>query len=189
MKKNLIYPVAFFIVSWMPSCGPTLKVSTDFDNAINFQQYKTFSLYKSDSSLTALSPLNKDRLENAIKSAMTKKGFQENNSNPDVWVNTVAIFKDRVSLSSTTNYYGYGGIYRPYIWGTGAGVSGVTTYDAQHYKDGSVVIDIIDAKTKKLVWQGTGNSEIDQPLKKPDEQIPEAVTKIMAGFPPGDTKK
>jgi hypothetical protein len=170
------------------SCGPSLKVSTDYDKAVNFGQYKTFSMYQDVNIHDAISQLNQDRIINAIKSEMTKKGLQENGTSPDVLVNVVAILKDRVDVSSTTNYYGYGGVYRPYYYG-GAGAGGTTNYNVRHYKDGSLIIDVIDVKTKKLVWQGIGNKEIDKPAKNPDETIPKAVASIMEGFPPGAAKK
>ena len=121
---------------------------------------------------------------------MIKKGFQENSATPDLFVNVIGIFKDRVSVSEYSNYYGDGGFYRPYYWG-GAGMYGSSssTVDVQHYKDGSLIIDIIDSKEKKLVWQGIGNKEIDGPVKNPDKTIPEAIASIMAGFPPGAGKK
>jgi len=102
----------------------------------------------------------------------------------ELLVNTIAILKDRQSVSSNTDFYGYGGAYRPYAWGGGMGtVSASTTYNVENYKDGSLIIDVVEAATKKLIWQGTGNSEIDKPLKDPDKQIPAAITKIMASFP------
>jgi hypothetical protein len=174
------------ILLW--SCGPSLKVNSDYDKDANFGQYKTFALYRSDSIHDAISQLNQNRIINAIKNEMTKKGFQETAENPDLLVNTVAIFKDRVSVSSTSNYYGYGGVYRPYYAGYGGGGSGTTTYDTRHYKDGSLIIDVIDAKSNKLLWQGIGNKEIDGPAKNPDTNIPKAITTIMASFPPGSKK-
>src|SRR5215510_5659001 len=119
------------------SCGPSLKVSSDFDKEANFGQYKTFALYNPDKINDQISQLNKTRITNAIKNEMAKKGFQESESSPDLLVNTVAIFKDKVAVSSNTNYYGYGGLYRPYYWGGGMGVSSTTNYNVQHYKDGS----------------------------------------------------
>ncbi len=173
----------------MAGCSPSLKVSTDYDRNANFQQYKTFALYQDDAKKDAISALNADRINNAVKAEMIKKGFTENTSSPDLLVNVITILKDRQSLSSTTDYYGYGGYYRPYAWGGGGmGVTGNTTYNVENYKDGSLIVDIVTADSKKLVWQGTGNSEIDKPLKDPDKQIPEAVAKIMAGFPPGAAK-
>lgn len=185
-SAKLLATLAF---TWLTiSCGPSVKVSTDYDRSANFQQYKTFSMYKLDGKTDAISELNANRITSAVRNEMTKKGFQETSDNPDLLVNTVTIMKDRQSVSSNTDFYGYGGAYRPYAWGAGMGVSGTTTYNVQDYKDGSLIIDIVEASSKKLLWQGTGNSEIDKPLKDPDTQIPAAVAKIMASFPVGAAK-
>jgi Domain of unknown function (DUF4136) len=183
---RLVGCLAVIISAW--SCEPAFKVSSDYDKNVDFKQYKTFSLYTAEGINDAISKLNQDRIFAAIRSEMVKKGFQEATSAPDVLVNTIAILKDRVSVSSNTNYYGYGGSYRPYYWG-GTGSSGYTTYDVNHYKDGSLIIDVIDAETKKLIWQGVGNKEIDAPIKDPDTKIPKAVASIMSTFPPGSAKK
>ncbi|MFH7031111.1 MAG: DUF4136 domain-containing protein [Heteroscytonema crispum UTEX LB 1556] len=44
---------------------------------------------------------------------------------------------------------------------------------------------MVEASTKKLVWQGTGNKEIDLPMKDAETMIPAAVAKILAKYPPG----
>ena len=188
MKKYLRISTAILIAGYLASCGPSLKVTDDYDKSVNFDQYKTFALYNSDSIHDAISPLNQQRIINAVKSEMAKKGFQENTGSPDMLVNITAVLENRVAMSSTTDYYGYGGMYRPYYWGGGMG-SSTTNYNVQHYKDGSLIIDVIDAKSKKLVWQGTGNKEIDKPLKDPDTKIPKAIAAIMESFPPGKAKK
>jgi hypothetical protein len=40
-----------------------------------------------------------------------------------------------------------------------------------------------------MIWQGTGNKDIDRTPKNIDEAIGNAVTSIMANFPPGAGKK
>jgi hypothetical protein len=66
---------------------------------------------------------------------------------------------------------------------------GSTTFNTYDYVDGSLVIDIVSAKTQKLVWQGIGNSQIDSKPDNPEEFIAGAIKKIMEGFPPGAVKK
>jgi Domain of unknown function (DUF4136) len=183
-------PLALLFIALISfGCEPSLKVSSDFDKSADFTRYKTFSLYKAENINEQISQLNQDRIKNAIRSEMVKKGFQETNSSPDLLVNPVAIFKDKVAVSSTTNYYGYGGVYRPYYYSGFGGGYGTTSYNVDHYKDGSLIIDIVDAATEKLLWQGIGNREIDGPVKDPDTRIPQAIASIMADFPPGMGKK
>ncbi|MCU7552298.1 DUF4136 domain-containing protein [Chitinophagaceae bacterium LB-8] len=186
--KNYLPQIVILALTFIAcSCSPTMQVHSDYDKSADFSNYKTFSLYKSDSS-SSISQLNQQRIINAVRNEMIKKGYQETSSSPDILVNQVTILKDKVSVSSNTNYYGYGGMYRPYYWGAGGGYS-TTNYDVQHVKDGSLIIDIIDARTNKLIWQGIGNKEIDKPIKNPDTKIPQAISIIMADFPPGKSKK
>ena len=173
-------------VAW--SCEPALKVTSDYDKSANFQQYKTFKMNLSDEAHESISALNKERVYAAVKAEMLKRNYMES-ENADLIVHTASIFKDKQSMTAHTSSYGYGGYYRPYGWGGAMGVSSYTTYDVQNYKDGSLIIDIIDAKTQKLIWEGVGNKEIDSPAKDPEKAINEAVATIMSNFPPGADKK
>jgi hypothetical protein len=188
MKRCLqVLSAVILIAILFASCTPSLKVTSDYDKHANLSQCKTFVVDTLNAS-QSLSQLNINRINNAVTSEMTKKGFSQS-STPDLLVHVSAILKDKASLSSTTNYYGYGGFYRPYAWGGGLGATGYTTYNVENYKDGSLIIDIADAKTKNLLWEGIGNKEIDKPSKDPEKEISSAVASIMANFPPGGTNK
>lgn len=185
MKKcdALITLMFALIISW--SCGSSLKVQTDYDKTVDFTKYKTFTIYNPEGIHNSISHLNQSRVFSAIRQEMNKKGFAEDSTTPDLLVNTTAILKDRTSVSSS-DYYSYGSIYRPYTWGPGVSYS---TYDVRHYKDGSLIIDVVETASKKLLWQGTGNKEIDAPLKDPETQVPKQVAAIMEKFPPGSKSK
>lgn len=174
---------AVFVIS---SCEPQLKVTSDYDKSANFTQYKTFGVDTLHVS-SSVSQINQNRIINALKDEMKKKGFTEN-ANPDLLVHVSAILKDKQSVSASTNYYGYGGYYRPYGWGGGMGATGYTTYSVDEYKEGSLIIDLVDSKSKTLVWEGIGNKEIDKPSKDPEAAIRDAIGKILANYPPGAKK-
>jgi hypothetical protein len=191
MKTIYNICLTFLAVLMLTSCA-SVTVTTDYDKTVNFSQYKTFAFYQLTDKSGSVSDLNKNRIIRAIKSDMLKKGFTENSSNPDLLINITTILEDKKSVVAQTDYYGYGGYYRPYRWGGGvyAGFAppATTTFNVYEYKDGSLIVDIIDAAKKQLVWQGTGNKEIDKPSSDPDTTINEAVVKIMEGFPPGVKK-
>lgn len=187
MKKILFASILFASTIIFLSACNSLKVTSDYDKGVNFQQYKTFKMEELDQEHQSISQLNQNRIINGVKAEMTKKGFQES-ANPDLIVNAIIILKDKKQVTANNNYYGYGGYYRSYGWGGGMG-SGTTTYSVQEYKDGSLIIDVIDSKTKTLVWEGIGNKEVDKPLSDPDTQVPAIISQIMASFPPGAAKK
>lgn len=187
MKNDYTLPGIAVAMLFFIACSPSLKVTSDYDKQASFTQYKTFSIdtFRMNQ---RISQLNTTRITNAVKAELVKRGLTENAASPDLKVNVAAILKDQQSVTSNTDYYGYGGVYRPWAWGGGMGATGYTTYNVQNYKDGSLIIDIADAKTNNLVWEGIGNQEIDKPLKDPDTQIPAAVASIMKNFPPGAGK-
>ena len=49
-------------------------------------------------------------------------------------------------------------------------------------------IDIIDAKSKQLIWQGKGIGYLDNRTENRDEMISNYVNKILAYYPPGSEK-
>lgn len=196
MLKKKLNIVALLVVGMVAiGCGSSLKVSTDYDKTIDFKKYKTYSVY--DLKQTgSVNPANADRIVNAIKKQMKEKGFVEDTQNPDLHINAVSILtsKEAVAMDAApTNYYGYGGVYRPYgYYGVGYGYGYVENPDTREneydYKQGTLMIDIVDTKTQKMVWQGVGNSEIDTKPVNADEIINYAVGAIMVSFPPEPNK-
>ena len=191
-SKNLrAVSMMVFLLGFIYSCSPTVNVTTDYDHAATFSQFKTFAVYDLKAQQGQVNQLNIDRVTNAIRAEMLAKGFTESTTNPDLKVNAVSILKNKQSVTADSNFYGYGGMYRPYgYWGGGAMMGGATTtFNTYDYVDGSLIIDIVSTKTQKLLWQGIGNAQIDNKLDNPEEFIANAIKKILAGFPPGAEKK
>jgi hypothetical protein len=184
MKKSIF--LSAVIVSGLilfSSCGPTLTVTSDYDHTANFSQFHTYKIVQLEQQYQALSQFNQTRVINAINAQMLAKGFTQS-ENPDLLVNITSIMKNQQEI--VANSYGYGGGYRPYAWG-GGNMS--TTVNVQNYTAGSLIIEVANASTKKLLWEGIGNQDIDQPSSNPEQAINTAVQKIMASFPPGATAK
>jgi hypothetical protein len=184
IMKNLILCSAVFLLL-LAACGPTLKVTSDVNKQANFTGYKTFALYNPAGQRSPISELNRNRIDQGVIAAMTAKGYtQADTTTADLLVNPITIAKQGQNVTANTDYYGYGGFYRPYYWGGGMGMaSSNTTFSVDKYIDGSVIIDVIDRQKRELLWQGIGNSQIDGPIKDPDTKIPAAMAKIMASFP------
>jgi hypothetical protein len=82
---------------------------------------------------------------------------------------------------------GYGGGYGPYGWGYGGGFNSTTTNtQVRDIVVGTLVIDMADAKNKKVIWRGMGVKEINTTAKpeKRDKSIKSAVDKIFKNYPP-----
>jgi hypothetical protein len=51
---------------------------------------------------------------------------------------------------------------------------------------GTLIIDLVDAKAKQLVWRGTARDTIDQDAtpEERDKNIKNALNKLFENFPP-----
>lgn len=77
--------------------------------------------------------------------------------------------------------YGYGPRWG---WGLGAGnVTATTTYSDDDYTEGTLVVDMYDVDSDKLVWQGILTSRVTEKPEKRDRTIPKNIKKLMKKFP------
>jgi hypothetical protein len=170
--KFLIIVLTFTMVS----CS-SVRVNSDYDKNVNFSQYKTYAFHKSGVDKVEISDLDKKRILRAIDAQLTTKGFTKSET-PDLLVNIFTKERERVDVNQYNAGWGYGWGYgwNPYFWG---GRTFVTTST-----EGTLYIDLIDAKNKELIWEGMGTGYLTQDTNKKDERINEFVSKIIAEFPP-----
>ncbi len=121
--------------------------------------------------------MDKKRILRAIDTQMQAKGYTKSET-PDLLVNIFTKERERVDVNqySAGWGYGWGWGWNPYMWG---GRNYVTTST-----EGTLYIDLIDAKKKELIWQGKGSGYLEQSREKKEERINEFVSKILAQFPP-----
>lgn len=169
--------IILFLVSILTSCS-SVYVNTDYDKKANFAAYKTYAYNKSSIDKLEVSDLDKKRILYAIDAVMPTKQFSKS-ENPDVLINIFTKERERVNVYNNMGWgYGFGWGWGP-GWGMGMGFTQTTTTP-----EGTLYIDIVDAKTKELVWQGIGTGYLTTNVEKKDERIAEFVTKILEKYPP-----
>lgn len=169
---KLLSVLGFFILS---SCS-SVYVNTDYDKKANFAAYKTYAYNKSSIDKLEISDLDKKRILYAIDAVMPTKQFSKS-ENPDVLINIFTKERERVDVYNNMGWgYGFGWGWGP-NWGMG--YSRTTTTP-----EGTLYIDIVDVKTKELVWQGIGTGYLTTNTEKKDERIAEFVAKILEKYPP-----
>lgn len=169
----------------MFSCKPTLKVASDYDHSADFSKYKTFGMYYLVTSAN-INQLNEERIWNSIRTEMLRKGYREDNHNPDLVVNAVSVLDNKKYLAVNSSAIGAG--YLPAGYFGGGAVVRNGSVQAYDYKNGSLKIDVVDVKADKLVWVGTGSADITKQPKNPEEAISKTVNRILASFPAGNTR-
>lgn len=163
------------LLSSLTSCA-LIRVSSDYDRAVDFQRYETFAFYKSGMDALKVSDLNKRRIMHDIKAHLTAKGMRLAEK-PDVYVNVLFKSKDQVDILSTGYPYGWG--WWGYPWGFGW-----RQLQSYSYELGTIYIDLIDAKTGKLVWEGKSAQKVSSDLSEAAAYFKRAVDAILSQYPP-----
>src|SRR5712672_506409 len=113
-----------------------LQVKTDFDHQANFTRYKTYSWQE----IKPTNSLWDARIKSAVDAQLAAKGWTQVDSGGDVAI--VAIKTTQTQRSLQTFYDGMGG-----GWGWRRfGGMGESTTTEQDYKQGTLVVDLYDAK-------------------------------------------
>ena len=162
--------VLFFSIFFV-SCS-SVKVLTDFDSSANFTQYKSFAFSKNQIKKIEISDLDKKRILSSIEKQMQMKGYTISN-NPDLIINVNTKSREDVYINRYNDYPYYG--WYPY------GMS--TTYRPSSRIIGLLYIDVIDAKTGSLLWQGNGSGTLSSNRATRDELINNFVSKLLESYP------
>jgi hypothetical protein len=156
------------------------QVKTDYDRNANFGQYKTYSWEQ----VKTKDPLLVDRIKSAANAALAAKGWTQVDSGGDVSIIAIEMTQNQQTLN--TFYDGFGG-----GWGWrrfGGGGFGEATTTTETYKVGTLVVDLFDTKTKKLIWRGVSSDTLSNNSDKNIKNLDKGVEKMFKQFPPGPSK-
>lgn len=167
--KKYFFGLSIAVVSALSftSCS----VSTHIESApgVNFNNYKTFGWANGNGEKTEDRTDNDivdNNIKNAISVQLTKKGWKETNQNPDVKLDYNVLVEKNVRQVSDpvynyplNNYY-----YNPWRHRMGYmyypnTLMGYRTHNVP-FKEGTLTINMIDAKTNKLIWQGWAKGDV-----------------------------
>lgn len=165
------------VLLWTVSgCGSS-AVMMDYNISGLWSNYRTYNWLPEpraeDIGPLAGNPANRTSIEDAVDFAMKNRGLMKNEQNPDLLVAYYAGKKDAID---------------PKVWGYA--YSPKENYKdeqgpPQSYKSNTLVIDLVDAKTKELMWRGWSGGVVNAPNQdKTDNSIREVVKMIMAEYPP-----
>ena len=172
MKTIKILPLLLLLAS----CS-SVSVNSDYDKNATFANYKTYAYNKTGIDKVEISDLDKKRILRSIDETMALKGFTKS-ENPDVLINFFTKEREQVDVTQFSAGWGYGWGWGWNPWMLGGNVN------VNKYTEGTLTIDIIDAKKKELIWQGIGEGALTKCAERKDENIKEFVSKILEQYPP-----
>lgn len=168
--------IPLLVLLALAACGGS-AVMMDYNIAGTWSNYRTYNWLPEpraeDIGDLAKNPSNRTSLEDAVNWAMKNRGLRLDEQNPDLLVAYYAGKKDAID---------------PRVWGYSYSPKG-SYKDEQGppntYNSNTLVIDLVDAKSKELMWRGWSGGVINAPNNdKVENSIRDVVKKIMAEYPP-----
>ncbi|WP_351189675.1 DUF4136 domain-containing protein [Shewanella sp. TB4-MNA-CIBAN-0142] len=184
--KTLFIAAAVLALS---ACS-TLKSTSDFDPSVSFEQYKTYSWVekKNEDAGYHLDGLMDQRVRAAVETQLSQKGISKaNKQNADLLVNYITKVDKKINIDTFNSNFGYNPYYGP-RWGFGGSLHSETT--VREYDVGTLMVDLVDNKTGKLIWRGTVADTVRE-QSTPEERINtinQAIGTVMMNYPPKPNK-
>lgn len=165
--RAVIFTCSALLAMVLVSCSVSSGV--EVAKGVNFNNYKTFG-WAITNGVTKSGRSDNDIVDNNIKNAvgaeLEAKGWVEADSHPDVLLDYNIMVEKGVRTETDPVYpYPYSGyfyspwrgrrgyFYNPYF------LAGYRTYNVP-FTEGTLTVNMIDAKTNKLIWQGWAKGDV-----------------------------
>jgi len=157
------------------------KVNTGYDKTVDFSQFKTYAWIERHTPPT--DPVLAALIVADIDSELGKKGLRRVESNPDLLVSCYGGLGSKSAFAAEDpGYTALGGAALPgtTMWG-----GSVSSAPVAQVVEGTLVVDLADARQKRLVWRGTAKANVDYDKRsKLFDQAGKAVAAIFNKYPP-----
>ena len=170
-KGGLILPFVFL----MAAMAPAQKVNTQALPNFDFSGLHTFFVTIGTS---WGNPIAESQVKDMVAQTLTKKGWTQAQSQDSADA-VVVVHGATQQKNSLNTFYSGGGMY-----GWGWGGMGTATTTESTYREGTLLVDIFDAKDHKLVYRGTATDELSDKSEKNVKKVQKALDKMFKDFPP-----
>jgi hypothetical protein len=164
------------IFAFSISCS-SIAVKTDFDPDANFNNLKSYQWFGTKGDIinyeVVSDPVVEKHVRQAVDDVMKSKGFQKSTAGViDFYLTFRSGVKEKIDVKERGYSYGewQGGLYGREVY-------------VEAYREGALVIEIIEAREKELIWQGWASGVVEDP-DQVEKKIYQAVKKMLKNFPP-----
>lgn len=181
MRRLAVVLPPLVLLAFAATGCATLTASAHIERGVDFTSYVTYEWGAPDALPTGdprldSNPFFEDRLQGAIEKGLAAKGYERVLSNhpPDLLIHYHAAVNQKVDVYTVDHTSGY--CYQ----------------DCQpqvvDYEQGTLMLDIVDARTNKVIWRGWAQDSFsgvidDQDLL--DQKVETGVGKMMQLLPVG----
>lgn len=167
MKKIPVITYMLLLFLFTAGCA-RVDVQSDYARNTDFTKYKTYAWMPTADSAMTTEKYNATALQASfmkeINEEMQARGYELDPDNPDVVLHMQMMFETKTDVIrrpvyAAYNYYTpgfYTGPFYHYYWPGYTTLYEVVGYNIEtiRYKEGNIIVDMIDPKTKHIVWRG-----------------------------------
>jgi hypothetical protein len=161
------------------SACATVSAGADSSPGVRFDQYRTYSWDERDGL-----PVGDPRLDNnpffdsrvraAVELELAAKGLRQVSGAPDLLIHYHASVQRRVDVLKSDRDLGY------------VSMENSQTTSVVEFDEGTLLLDVADAKGKQILWRGWAQSDVSGLLERPrdmEKRISQSVRRMIKNFP------
>jgi len=180
MKSVITKTAAMFVLSFtLCSVVQAQKTSAAFDEKVDFSNFKTFAFDKGG----ARNPYVNALIVGAIERELTARGLTKVDSDPDLKVSYLAATVPNLQVQNVPFYHVVNPAY--------SGMVGSATMNMWDVTTGTLVIDLWDRKSDRVIFRGTitevlqraPSADLQADAKIVSKPINKGVAKIFKKYP------
>ena len=175
----------FLAVIFFVSCSPKFKIQSDTPFPGDFQNYHSFKFFNPSnmpSSNFSFEEADQKVIFDAVSDEMKARGYisiQE----ADLIIKIQGGTKSTIEIQNDNTFYPYNDPYYNYDRYGRRYPDYYNRPRDESKKESSIIIDIIDIKKDKIVWQGVAIGSIGKNETLTEIKIREAITYIFMQYP------
>ena len=165
----------------LAACG-SIEARSQYAPATDFRTYRTFAIVPAATETPGVprfGELRQRRLERAIAAGFERKGLSEvAPEEADLHVSFTMATQHKTGA--------WGGEEDEPVWDGGLTYEEVSGEELEHttyFVSGTIVIDLVDTTSERLVWHGWATADITDPRKSERREV-DAITAILEKYPP-----
>ena len=183
--------MALLTVFLLAGCASKPTYEYDFDRNFDFSGFKTYRWYDDmvDSRTADYRQYNSsdDRVREAVGRELRRKGIVESKfEQADFWINYIMSKQEHRRVTNPGDDGGmYGGVGAG-TYGRTASIGYSTGASVRVYKDGTAILDVIDVRTRNIVWRGVAEGRLKNDSTASDKRraTAEVAATLLKSFPP-----
>jgi Domain of unknown function (DUF4136) len=178
MLRSLSSAATLVFFLFLPGLAHAQKIKVEYDKSLDFSKFKTYAIDPKDN---AARPMLRLAIQAAVQDDLAKRGLTKVDADPDLYVQMYGAIDSDINVNYMDPIYGSGIPpinYGITMWSL---IPGSVTTVVVH--KGELVVDIIDARQKKLVWRGIANQKLSDKREKLLDQVNTIVEKLFQQYP------